>query len=340
MKQDPYDNIAVNTDGSPCLFTEVDGIRVTWETTGRCDLGCAHCSVDATKNPCTVDISLDSAKHVLEEAAKAGVTSIYVSGGEPLLWKPVYDTLSYAHDLGIFTSLATNGKYVNMLTASKLKNAKTGKVLVSVDSHIPELHDDLRGARGSHEMATRAIKELSDRDMFVRVGHVIWKNSIDHVEEFADSMLTTGAHEIAYNWLIPAGRAKNNPDIAIPNERYGEIGGRLRELKTKMADRLTISYHRFDPMSEKHDCEGGRKFYQITPEGSLTPCSWIGKMLPEYTTKTSVYSTPLDELMHSDEIRRFREMIDKRHAEFGPGCPAMCIAFNGTHMSRDPIYIG
>lgn len=340
MKQDPYDNIAVNTNGSPCLFTEVNGVRITWETTGRCDLGCAHCSVDATKDPCTADVSFDDAKRVLEETAKSDVTSIYVSGGEPLLWKPVYDTLAYAHELGIFTSLATNGKYVNMLSASKLKAAKTGKVLVSVDSHVPELHDGLRNAPGSHKMATRAIKTLSDRDMFVRVGHVIWKDSIDHVEEFADAMLTTGAHEIAYNWLIPAGRAKNNPDIAVPNERYEEIGKRLRNLKNDMAGKLTISYHRFDSLSENHDCEGGRKFYQITPEGLLTPCSWIGKMLPEYTTKTSVYSTPLNDLMHSDEIRRFRDMVNKRRAEFGPGCPAMCIAFNGTHMSGDPIYRG
>src|SRR3989338_10954895 len=131
MKEDPYVPIAKNTEGSPCLFTEVEGVRVTWETTGRCNLGCAHCCISATNSHSSNDITLDDAKKVVDEFSQNDVTSVYISGGEPLLWKPVYDLLSHIDGKGIFTSLATNGMCIDDGATARLSDARVGKVLIS-----------------------------------------------------------------------------------------------------------------------------------------------------------------------------------------------------------------
>src|SRR3989338_5802012 len=209
MKDDPYASIAKSTDGSPCLFTEVDGIRATWETTGNCSLGCKHCCIDASINSSN-NITLQQAEKIVDEFASVGVTSIYVSGGEPLLWKPVYDMLSYINEKGIFTSLATNGACLSDSAAKRLADANVGKVLISIDSDEPPVHDEFRGRKGSYAEASRAVSSLSGSGIFVRVGHVIWRESADHIERFAETMRRLCADEVAYNWLMPTGRARDN----------------------------------------------------------------------------------------------------------------------------------
>ena len=337
MKEDPYALIAKNAEGSPCLFTEVEGVRATWETTGSCSLGCAHCCVSATNAPSSNDITLDDAKKVVDELSQNGVTSIYVSGGEPLLWKPVYDLLNYIGDKGIFTSLATNGMCVDSGAAARLSDARVGKVLISLDSDVPDVHDAFRGRKGSYSEATRAAKTLSDSGIFVRVGHVIWRESVDNIERFAETMHGLGADEVAYNWLMPAGRARDNPEIAVPAGRYEEVGRRLKALKYSMDGEMTISYHRFSGI-DGSDCMGGEKFVHVTPGGNITPCSWAAKLMPEYVTRERLPSAPLNELIASREIQAFRDAVRQRSLEFGPGCPAMCYVFAGSMMSPDPLY--
>ncbi|MBI3190775.1 radical SAM protein [archaeon] len=339
MKTDPYKDIAKNSEGSPCLFTEVDGTRITWEATGRCDLGCAHCSVDAVNDSKVIDLKIKEAKNVIDQFSDNNVTSVYVSGGEPLIWKPLYETLRYAHERGIFTSLATNGKHLDEANAAQLRDANVGKVLVSIDSHVPELHDQLR-SKGSYDSAANAVRMLSDDDVFVRIGHVIWKESIDNIEEFAHYMKDIGADEIAYNWLLPTGRAKNNPDIAVPLQRYNETGKRLKKLKEDLENDIVISYHRFSPINHLYDCMGGKKFFQITSNGRVAPCSWVEKFMPQYVGSKTLRDESLQNLMNSNEVSEFKTMIEKRNKEFGPGCPVMCYVFNNTPFSRDPLYEG
>jgi len=109
MRTDPYEKFVSKCKcPSPCLFTEIDGIRVTWEINGVCNLKCAHCCLNA-KNMCTISPNLDRYKKIIDQLVEDNVKAVYVSGGEPLLWDYIFEFINYAKQQGIeLISLATN----------------------------------------------------------------------------------------------------------------------------------------------------------------------------------------------------------------------------------------
>jgi uncharacterized radical SAM superfamily Fe-S cluster-containing enzyme len=72
MQIDPYQEIATEeNDDSVFLFTIIDGIRATWELTGKCDLVCPHCCVNATTDSNSYEPTYDEANYVVDELKKS-----------------------------------------------------------------------------------------------------------------------------------------------------------------------------------------------------------------------------------------------------------------------------
>jgi len=343
MKQDPYELMSSKENNkSPCLFTLIDEKRATWEMTGTCNLGCKHCCIDASSKKDKTDLTIDKAKAVNEEMSEENVRAIYISGGEPLMWKETPEYIKNAKRSGIkHISLATNGVYVNSESARILKDSGVDKVLISLDSHREDVHDDFRGVKGVYKSAVNAIEQLSKQDVFVRIGTVIWSENVDELEELTSAMYSMGANEIAFSWLMKSGRAVEHPEIFVPKERYFEVGNRLSKLKNTWKQKLLISYHRFNPIDDSFiDCQGGARFLHINPEGHLSPCSWITKLAPQYISENTIFFRSLSSLMEDEHLKNFRSVVANREARYGPGCPAVCLIENGSLNTKDPLYHG
>lgn len=341
MKIDMYEKMASYVDNSACLFTEMtDGKRLTWEITGRCQMGCKHCCNSATGDTKTCEPATDQAKYTAREIVENGVKAVYLSGGEPLLWNGVFEFLQDAKASGLdLVSMATNGGMVTAENARLLREAKLDKVLVSLDSHVESVHDQFRNAPGSYSKAVNAARLFSDEGVFVRVGTTIWSGNVETIPEFIETVRGIGADEIAFNWLVKTGRALEHPEIFLPDERYFEVGGRLSELRDEYADRIKISYHRFKKIGpETRGCFGGEKFLHINSAGKLTPCSWVGKFYPEYVSEGCLYTDGMDKVLAEGKIDKFRDAIKKREERHGPGCPIICQIANGTMDSPDPLF--
>jgi len=328
---------------SACLFTllEDGGTRVTWETTGRCNVGCKHCCIDATaQKSSNCELSLEQAKEVTRQMVDRDVTGLYISGGEPFLWKPLRPYINDAKQQGIdLVSVATNGLMVTPESARMLSEAGTDKILLSLDSHRREVHDDFRGRSGLYDKVISAMSYLKDQGISTRLGAVIWSGNVDELRDMAQSMYELGADEMAWSWLMKAGRAAQHPEIWVSGERYWEIGRTLDSMKSQFKGKMGMNYHRFKPISDETiGCQGGVRFLHISPEGYVSPCSWITKIAPQYVSQETVYNSTLDRLLREEPIQRFREMVDSREAEYGPGCPAVCLIENGTVLSYDPVY--
>jgi len=108
--------------------------------TYRCNAECKFC--DIWQKP-SIYAKLEQVQQNLTDLKRLGVQFIDFTGGEPLLHRDLPEILSLAKKLGFFTSITTN-----MLLYPKLAKSLAGKVDLlhfSLDSIIPEKHDEIRG---------------------------------------------------------------------------------------------------------------------------------------------------------------------------------------------------
>lgn len=327
-------------ENETCLFEIVDGLRVTWEITRRCNYCCKHCCNSSEDKEDLDEISAERALEIIDEMIKENVTAIYFSGGEPLLRKDIYKLIHYAKKKGIAKiNLASNGSTITSGIARKLSKLGLDSVLVSLDSHDSQVHDYLRGIENSFDNALRGISFLVERGVNVRIGTVVWKGNCDSLEDILILAISKGAKSIYFNWLLKTGRCVDNENILLDPKKYKEIARKLLYLREKYKDKIKVGYHRYNEIHEDFpDCLGGEKIIHITPKGYIAPCSWVAKYDSCFTTTKSLNEVSFKELLTSNSIKKFREDVTKRSSCMGKGCPAMCYSENGLMMSKDPLY--
>jgi AdoMet-dependent heme synthase len=322
-----------------CLFECNKEIRVTWEITNRCNFNCKHCcnNSDDDKN---IELSLDKVKETLDGMAEKGVASIYFSGGEPLIRKDMLEIIEYAKQRGIKNiKLATNGSLITSEIAEKLAKLKLTGVLVSLDGHTPLIHNSFRLNDKAYESSINAIRILSQAGVQVRVGVVIFKNNVSHLEEIVKIAIENGAQAVFFNWLMKTGRSKDNNDISIETSKYFEVANEIKRLKKVYEDKIDVGFHRFNIINkESSSCSGCEKLFHISSNGKISPCSWLSKICKEFTSESTLFDSNFKEVLSDKKLNLFLSKREIRDRDFGPGCSAICHLENGKMMSPDPLY--
>ena len=115
-------------------------IYAVFDITNRCNLRCLHCySSEQREELTTTDVY-----HVLDKLSTAGVGIIDFGGGEPLLRTDIFDILTYSKQVGIYTSISTNGLLLDENCVKRLKTLGIDHVCISLDGAKPETHDRIR----------------------------------------------------------------------------------------------------------------------------------------------------------------------------------------------------
>jgi MoaA/NifB/PqqE/SkfB family radical SAM enzyme len=134
--------------------------RLGIEVTTRCNIDCSHCFArSGISEPSNLSLAL--VKEIIAEGYNTGYRHLHITGGEPLLWENLFETLDYAFDIGYQTVfLNTNGTLLTQDACSRL-GAYDG-ILLSVSLEVTEaLHDHLRG-KGSYPLAAQGIARALD----------------------------------------------------------------------------------------------------------------------------------------------------------------------------------
>ena len=162
---------------SDCLSVEV---------TTRCNSACSHCFVRA-RNSRRSSLPAHVVKGILREGYATGYRHLHLTGGEPLLWDGLTDTLESAFGLGYQTVfLNTNGTVLRKSDA--LRFAGYGGLALSVSLQGPRrLHDRIRG-KGSYGRAIRGIDHSLSAGVRVHVFTTISRSLLPALPQFADEL--------------------------------------------------------------------------------------------------------------------------------------------------------
>lgn len=84
--------------------------RTGWLTVNReCNMRCGWCYAKGTGYSKVNEMSLSLAKTLLLSMKESGVGKVILIGGEPTLWDYLFEFNIFARDLGVSTTLVTNG---------------------------------------------------------------------------------------------------------------------------------------------------------------------------------------------------------------------------------------
>ena len=133
----------------------------TWEVTYRCNLKCKYCDRWRTAaRMFEAELTTKEAKKMIDEAYDLGVGVMIFTGGEPLLRKDIFELAKYAKNKGIECQLPSNGTLITGKNIKEIVNC-FDSINISLDSMDPQIHDNLRGVKGSFEKAVNALDLLS-----------------------------------------------------------------------------------------------------------------------------------------------------------------------------------
>lgn len=156
------------------------------EVTTRCNSSCLHCFARSgiTRHS---SLPVDLVKQIMVEGYDVGYRHLHITGGEPLLWKRLFEALDYGFGVGYETAfMNTNGTLITEEISKRLADYGSFSMSVSLDG--PEDQHDLIRGKGSHSRAMRGIETALNGGNGVTVFTTVTKSLLPELPRFVDDL--------------------------------------------------------------------------------------------------------------------------------------------------------
>jgi len=167
-----------------CYFTnkKCSPPTILWELIQRCNLTCSHCSSHLNRDK----IDTKQLEKTATSIAKSKNVITIITGGEPLIIPNIKEIITILKQHNKIVVLNTNAvllhKFIEFFTDIKLDYLN-----ISIDSHIPEKHDTIRGQKGCFQIILdnlEALKKLNSKFPRVGIRCVVMKNNFTDMEPY------------------------------------------------------------------------------------------------------------------------------------------------------------
>ncbi len=251
------------------------------EITRQCNLSCSHCYNQSSKRDAEL-LPLDYVRTILDQIAEQRLRLVTVTGGEPLLHPQLSDILSSVREITENLTFATNGTLFKPQTLGLVAEL-ADTVNISLDSHLPEVHDHFRGARDSHRKAVSAIETLAARNTDVVVQTTIHRGNCDSLKELGHLVEEIGAKVWSVRLPLASGRFLENREVFLSAD---EVRDREESIASLRAEGYSMEVFAGIPVpwSRQEDfeearlanpliaCAAATVMAAVLADRTLTPC--------------------------------------------------------------------
>lgn len=266
---------------------------VSWELTHRCDARCHFCYAAAgPEADAGGELTTGEALSVIDRLAEAGGLLLAFSGGEPLLRDDWRQLIRYAIGHELLVTVITNGWHVGPQEAADLRQLGVESVTVSLDSHRPEVHDELRQLPGLHARALEAIRHLVAESVRVVVNFTPTRRNWKELAGLVELCHELGVDALSLSEFVPVGRG--TPEMGLSPSDLQELLADWERLREAFRGRLSlVSDDRSAallPTAREGggcpECGAGRTMARIDPRGVVNPCSFLPVPLGSLRSET------------------------------------------------------
>ena|GEM_PF-478701 len=248
--------------------------------TNACNLRCKYCfnleREDAPRVP------LEDIKSILKAAYEKENRYVSITGGEPFLYKQIFEVLDYAHDLGYWISILSHGGLLDQARIDRLKKYWRARIRISLDGPDAASHDALRGA-GTFDHTISKISLLVANGLNVGVGVTVSENNLHLVERTLELCREIG---VAFVRCAPVARVKKGKAAEVKASLHEQLLETLIGFAIKNRSAVDLP----QPEGEKRPqasidvlttrrCMAGTHFFGITPDKKILPCPLIAERL-------------------------------------------------------------
>jgi len=311
MKED-YKSVTMATvtdyDPSKIKFPILSEIALTYRCQNRCEF-CYASSPYRGKE--MREMTSGEVMTIIDRICdEAKVPTISFTGGEPTLRDDLPLLVEYASKKGMRTNLITNGircsdhEFVKKLTGAGLDSAQ-----VSLESHDPEIHNNITGNTSAHSHVVKGIHNLKNSGIHTHTNTTICTGNREHLMPLVKFVKDEfDAAYLSMNMIIATGIARDNENINIG---YSTIGDIIKPV-IRYSDEIGIKFVWYSPTpycifnpvdhglgSKSCACVSG--LLSVNPAGDVIPCSsydrGIGNLLKH----------SFSHVWNSDQALYFRE---------------------------------
>jgi radical SAM protein with 4Fe4S-binding SPASM domain len=228
-------------------------------------------------------LTTEEGKRLIDQICEVSHPLLILSGGEPLLRKDIYELIEYGTGKGLRMGLGSNGTLIDDSVAKKLKQSGIKTVSISLDSHIPDHHDDFRGIQGSWQKAISAIEALRTNDVLVQVNTTLTQHNYDEIDDVMSLAEKLGVENFHLFFLVPTGRGRKIADItpAMYEEMIKNTFAKTARHKLNVKPSCAPQFMRIakdmnlDMRQWVRGCMAGLYYCRVYPNGEITPCPYL-----------------------------------------------------------------
>ena len=298
----------------------------------RCTMGCRMCHI--WKNKETEEISVESWKRIIDNLAEFmdDNRTINFAGGEPLLKDGLIDLISYACGKGFKPAICTNAWFIDQKMAKRLVDSGVDIVAVSLDSLNENIHDYIRGVKGSYKRAMNAIEYLTrfgeSKNVKIHIQSIISQVNLDDIIDITHLFnkhvtiqditylaliqppnMLNPSHEWykseEFKMLWPQDKDKVNFVIdellrlrRTDTERSYKIGNQEFQLKAfKEYFNNPVEFYK-----KKVRCRVGEQIINVNTNGDIQLCPYLSPI-------SNILTQPIEEIWNSEKAVSLRKRI-------------------------------
>ncbi len=252
---------------------------VSFEVTHSCNAKCKHCHLGGH-----VDENRVSPERFGEICRKLNPVIAQVSGGEPLMRKDLEDIVRAFRkpNRAPYIDITTNGILLTKERYYKLLQAGIDQFGVSLD-YPDSRHDTFRGFPGLFNRIEKLAEEIKgEKDKAITLICVIHSNNYKDLIRMVE---LCNDWKVKINFSIYTWLRTNDKNYLLNKQQIKEFRGivaKLMELNKKYRNIFTSQYVfngmiKFFENQSIPNCQTGNKFFNVNPNGTISPCGLIIK---------------------------------------------------------------
>ena len=171
---------------------------------GRCNLECLHCYMEGSPRR-QEQLPLDCVVRAIGECPELGIETLFLTGGEPLLYQGLDQALEAAARVpGLQTTVCTNGTLLSPDRAARFREWGV-RVNISIDGR-PEFHDRFRNLSGAFRSSERGVHAAVRVGLPVTIISTISRANLDSLDFLVGWAAECGATQFFAQPLLNLGR--------------------------------------------------------------------------------------------------------------------------------------
>ncbi len=263
-------------------------VNVLWEPTLHCNLHCDFCYNSSGPS----GDRGDQRPAAVQQFADSGALQLTLIGGEPMMMPDFYDLIDQGDRLGMSVEFVTNGWFLDDKHLARLSETNVYQFVVSIDG-LEDIHDHVRGKKGTFRRAIDGVRLLSRAGFDVNVTACLQRCNVHQIEALIDTVAEAGACRIKLRPMVAEGRARSIFDSSgltlaeieryqpIIKKKKEEYRGTMSVAHRMPATQLGVCACDYNPecpgiiARHKGSCGIGRIQCYVRVDGGVTPNSTL-----------------------------------------------------------------